>query len=133
MASEPEKLEDFPLIVEAPIAPKDKRMHPKLPFALAGATVIAFIVTVVSTMLYVASGTITTDLSRPGYERVRKEVKSPKTEQIYDTTSPVTAKAIDEFMKDYTKRVQALNGYSNFSGTALDDNDLQLAPGAPSN
>lgn len=102
-------------------------LRPNLPVALGGAICIALLLTVISTFLYVTTGTITTDLSRPGYERIRQEVRSSNQEKaIYDTTSPVTAKALDNFLVELTRQTQELNSYNNFTSNALDDTELQL-------
>jgi len=97
-----------------------------LPFALGIATVLAFILTCVSVSIYYIGGTSKLDLSRPGFERERTEVRANDTTKVYDTTSPVTRKVIDEFLKEYDDRVKDLHQYGDFRDQALDDTSLQL-------
>ncbi len=99
---------------------------PKLPIALTGAITVSLILTVVSVTWYSVGGSSKLDLSRPGYERERTEVRSNDTQQTYDTTSPITKSAINDFLKEYDDRTKELSGYGNFSDGALDDNNIQL-------
>jgi hypothetical protein len=81
---------------------------------------------VVSVAWYSLDGSSKLDLSRPGYERERTEVRTTDTQKTYDTTSPVTKNAVDDFLKEYDDRAKELGGYGNFGDGALDDNDIQL-------
>ncbi len=115
----------------APFAMLRRRVHrvangPKLPLALTGAIILALLLAGVSVAWYSLGGSSKLDLSRPGYERERAEVRTNDSQKTYDTTSPVTASAIDDFLKEYDGRVKELNGYGNFSDGALDDNAIQL-------
>ena len=99
---------------------------PKLPLALTGAVVIALILTAVSVSWYTLDGSSKLDLSRPGYERERIEVRTTDTLKTYDTTSPVDQGTFDTFLKEFDDRSKELNGYGSFGDGALDDNDIQL-------
>ncbi len=99
---------------------------PKLPLALTGAILLSLTLMVVSVIWYSLDGSSKLDLSRPGYERERTEVRTTDTQKTYDTTSPVTKSAIDNFLKEYDDRTKELSGYGTFSDGALDDNDIQL-------
>jgi hypothetical protein len=99
---------------------------PKLPLALTGAILMSLVLTVISVTWYSLGGSSKLDLSRPGYERERSEVRTTDTQKTYDTTSAVTKSAIDEFLSEYDDRSKELNGYGSFGDGALDDNDIQL-------
>jgi hypothetical protein len=99
---------------------------PKLPIALAGAVAVALALTAVSVTWYSLDGSAKLDLSRPGYEQERGEVRTTETQKSYDTTSPVNKSAIDGFLKEYDQRVSDLSSYGDFGDGALDDNDIQL-------
>lgn len=99
---------------------------PKLPFALSGAIVLSFGLTAVSVTWYSLDGSSKLDLSRPGYERERIEVRATETQKTYDTTGQITPAAIDEFLKEYDSRTHDLSTYGNFGEGALDDSDIQL-------
>ena len=99
---------------------------PKLPLALIGAIIITFILTAVSVSWYTLDGSSKLDLSRPGYEHERTEVRTSETQKTYDTTGPLNHEAIEEFLKEYDDRSKDLSGYGSFEDGALDDNDIQL-------
>jgi len=99
---------------------------PKLPLALTAAIVISLMLTVTSVAWYSLDGSSKLDLSRPGYERERKEVLSNETQQTYDTASPINSAAINDFLKEYDNRAKELGSYGTFSDGALDDNNIQL-------
>ena len=101
---------------------------PKLPLALGIATVLSICLTILSVAWYSWDGSSKLDLSRPGYEQVRAEVRTTSTQETYDTTSPVTKSSIDGFLREYDARAKELSGYDDFNAGALDDNNIQLAP-----
>lgn len=99
----------------------------KLPMALGLAILFALIVTIVGVSIYSADGISRLDLSRPGYERERSEVASTPTQAAYDTTSPITRSAIDDFLREYDGRTKDLGQYGDFRDTVMDDANLQLS------
>lgn len=99
---------------------------PKLPLALTGAIILTLALTVVSVTWYTLDGSSKLDLSRPGYESERSEVRTSETQKTYDTTGPITKQVIDDFLKEYDDRSKELSGYGSFEEGALDDNDIQL-------
>jgi hypothetical protein len=106
-----------------------KILHgPKLPLALTGAIMVSLALTIISVVWYNLDGSSKLDLSRPGYEHERTEVLTNDTQKTYDTTSPVTKSAIDDFLKEYDSRSKELGGYGSFTDQALDDNNIQLKP-----
>lgn len=99
----------------------------KFAFAILSVTVIAVLMTAVSLSLYVSSGTFRLDLSRPGYEAVRKDVQETP-EEKFRSDGPINKAALDEFERLLQKRRTNLNGLGDFEDTSLDDSSLQLAP-----
>jgi hypothetical protein len=99
---------------------------PKLPLALTGAIMLSLALTVVSVAWYSIDGSSKLDLSRPGYEAERTEVRTTDTQKTYSMTNPVTKSAIDNFLTEYDGRTKELSGYGSFMDSALDDNDIQL-------
>ncbi len=85
---------------------------------------VALVLTTVSVSLYSFSGVSKLDLSRPGFEREREEVRQTQSQKAYDSTSPVTSGAIDEFLKEYDERANDLKQYGDFRDQALDDASL---------
>ena len=102
-----------------------------LPMALMMAVLIALASSITSTYLYVSTGTSTLDLSRPGYERQREAVKSPITQEVFDSEGPISKRALNQFLGEFDKRNAELDNYSNFTSPALEDSELQLNAGAP--
>ena len=98
----------------------------RLPFALSLAVVAALILTGISVFMYSATGASKLDLSRPGFERERTEVRNNNSTKVYDTTSPVTSESITEFLKEYDSKVKEVNEFGNFSDKALEESNLQL-------
>jgi len=96
-------------------------------FAIGGVVGIAIIMTAVSLSLYVTSGTSRLDLSRPGYESVRKDVQD-RPEETFNSDGPINKAALDEFDRLLQKRRANLNGLGDFEDTSLDDASLRLTP-----
>ena len=99
---------------------------PKLPLALGGAILVSLVLMGISVAWYTLDGSSKLDLSRPGYEQERAEVRTTDTQKTYDTTSPITKTSITDFLTEYDNRIKELKGYGSFSDSALDDNDIQL-------
>lgn len=99
----------------------------RFPFAIAAVVAIALLMTAVSLSLYITSGTSRLDLSRPGYEQVRKDVK-PSPEDSFSSDGPVDKASLNEFQKLYDARRTNLNELGDFKSTTLDDNSLKLEP-----
>lgn len=95
-------------------------------WALAVAVLVTLIVTTVSVVLYQTGSYAELDLSRPGYERERTEVRTSEPFRRYDTTSPVDAQAIDDFLQEYDTTRAELGEFGDFREPALRDQDLQL-------
>src|SRR5688572_32075863 len=88
----------------------------KLPVALLiviGATVA---LTIVSLTIYKVGGFYRYDLSRPGYEKERKEISTASTEVTYDTTSPLSKQGADTFLQQldtHRKNLESYNAFGN--------------------
>lgn len=99
----------------------------RFPFAIISVIGVAILMTAVSLSLYVTSGTSRLDLSRPGYEGVRKDVQESP-EETFKSDGPVDKAALDEFNQLLQKRRANLNGLGDFEDTSLDDSSLRLEP-----
>lgn len=98
----------------------------RLPFALGLAVVFALVLTGISVFMYSATGASKLDLSRPGFEQERTEVRNNDSTKVYDTTSPITSESITDFLKEYDSKVKEVSEFGNFSDKALDESNLQL-------
>lgn len=114
---------------EAPDTENAAQKNRSLVVALAIAIGVAITMTCLSVGVYYAAGFYKLDLSRPGYEAEREDITSESTQKTYDTASPVTSQAIDDFLTDYDRNINALNTYGDFRDTAaLSDESLSLQP-----
>jgi hypothetical protein len=102
----------------------------RLIYGIAGALLIAMLLTAVSMALYVSSGASRLDLSRPGYERAREAVQRSDTEDEFRSTGPLDTEVANDFQERYDTHRNRLKQYDNYGSTALDDNELQIAPAA---
>lgn len=98
----------------------------KLPLMLGAAIVFALMTTAVSVAIYTVDGTYKLDLSRPGFEREREEVKASESQKTYDTTGAITQTTISDFLTEYDQRTSDLQEYGDFSDQVLDNSDIQL-------
>lgn len=101
----------------------------RLFFGIIGAVIISLGLTVFSLVLYVVTGTSNLDLSRPGYEEVRKKVvKTPLRENTFDPNGKLDTKIINDYLEKYKKQANSLNKYDTFDPRLLDDAPLGLTP-----
>jgi hypothetical protein len=101
--------------------------HQWLVFVIT-ALIIALTLTGISLWLYRVSGTAKLDLSRPGYEKVREDVKDNS-----DSTKPFspTGKLDDAAVSDFNSRYQdiktRLDQMNNYDNAAVSDENLGLS------
>lgn len=100
----------------------------RMTYAIIGALIIAMLLTIISMALYVSSGASRLDLSRPGYERVRSDLRQPNSGQEFSANGPMNSGVANDFQKRFTMHRQSLNKLGNYSTGALDDTELQIAP-----
>lgn len=102
----------------------------QLTLAILLTIAVAFLMTAVSLSLYVSSGTLQLDLSRPGYEAARKELIKPEDKQEFATSGPINKQALEEYQKQFDAQRTELNRIGKFKNNALDDDSLTLSPEA---
>lgn len=100
----------------------------KLTFAILIAITIAMALTVVSVALYIATGTSKLDLSRPGYEEVRKKVSTEKEEDksAFSPVGTIDKKLLDDYLVKYKKQQQRLKNYDTYEPKNIEDAQLGL-------
>lgn len=98
----------------------------KLPIALGLAVCFAITTTVASVIVYTVDGSYRLDLSRPGFETEREEVKTTESQKTYDTTSPVTETTVTDFLTEYDTRIKDLSEYGDFRDEPLSNGTIQL-------
>lgn len=95
--------------------------------------IVAFIMTAVSLSLYVSSGAIQLDLSRPGYEAARKELIKPEEKKDFAANGPINKEALDEYQKQFDAQRTELNRIGKYEDKGLDDDALVLSSEATQN
>lgn len=73
----------------------------KLSFAIGGAIAVCLLLTVVSVLLYVITGTSKVDLSRPGYEKARQKIDRSNLDQEsdFEASGMLDGKVMAEYLK----------------------------------
>lgn len=100
----------------------------KLGLAITGAIVIALVQTIISVGMYVNSSTYGLDLSRPEFERAKREVEPHAPQAVFNSTGPINPQVIDEFKKLYTDQAKPLKDSGKYDGTPLGDAELHFTP-----
>ena len=98
----------------------------KLPAALLIAIGATVALTIVSLTIYKVGGFYRYDLSRPGYEKERKEISTTPTDVTYDTTSPLSKQAVDTFLQQLDTHRKNFDAYNAFGNGGLSDEDLRI-------
>jgi len=104
----------------------------KLPFALIIAICATLLLTLVSLTIYKVGGFYRYDLSRPGYEKERTEISTAPADVSFNTTSPLSQQAVEDFLKPLDQHRKNFDAYNAFGSGGLSDEDLRLTEQAPS-
>lgn len=88
--------------------------------------VIALFLVFVAMTLYNSSGAAQLDLSRPGYEDVRKKVQQDTTTVSFSATGPLDEAALKEFSGKYDKEISDIQRQDVFASEALSEKSLQI-------
>jgi len=95
---------------------------------IVGVIVVSLFLVYVALNLYVSSGSIQLDLSRPGYDSARQEVtKGSEVFKGFSEDGAINDESLSEFDKLYKqKAAEALIEIDAFSGDALSDEALSI-------
>jgi hypothetical protein len=88
--------------------------------------VIAFVMTIISLRVYVTSGAVKLDLSRPGYEQARQEVNDGDNSTPFSSSGTLTPEALKDFNDRLNKQQTDLGAMGNFADDTLTDENLGL-------
>lgn len=97
-------------------------------FMVMGAIAIAIVWVIISVAIYINNGTHLLDLSRPGYEPVREQVRQDDSVQSFESDGALDVETLEGFMRNYSEQIDEINQLDDFSGQSLDDKQLKLAP-----
>ncbi len=102
---------------------------------IVGVIAVSMLLVGVALSLYNSSGTAQIDLSRPGYQDVRKQAAQGVAVQGYPSTGALDKKALDQFDAMYRDQAAKATSTASFDEAALSEGSLQLLgtdhPGAP--
>lgn len=88
---------------------------------------VALFLVVIAMSVYNGSGAAQLDLSRPGYQSVRKEAAGVGGEAgIFPASGALTPAALSEFRTLYDKRLSEMQAVEAFGGDVMSDSTLRL-------
>ena len=87
---------------------------------------VACMLTGISLYIYGASGAVQVDLSRPGYQSVRKEATANTSDEQFSATGNLDAKAYSQFNAMYDRHAKRTVDAPSFGEEALSDDSLQI-------
>jgi hypothetical protein len=93
---------------------------------IAAAVMVTAILTSISITVYIASGAINIDLSRPGFETVRQDIEDNSETAPFSPTGPIDQSTIDDFNQRLENIKTDLNQMNDFSVEAISDQALNL-------
>lgn len=89
--------------------------------------IITALITAVGLSIYVSSGTVKLDLSRPGYEKLRHDVQQSSTTTTFSSSGSLDNTALNQFNKQLDDSTKDLKSASSFGGAdGLSDQSLGL-------
>ncbi|MCL2173804.1 hypothetical protein FWH58_00670 [Candidatus Saccharibacteria bacterium] len=92
--------------------------------------IVATTLTSISLWLYQVGGAVKLDLSRPGYEKVRDDVKgSSDNTKPFSPTGTLDNTALIDFRSRYETITTRLDQMNNYDNTVMSDENLGLAIG----
>lgn len=98
-----------------------------LPFGILLAILAALLLTTISMTLYFVSGTSKLDLSRPGYESAREQIRQTDgNNQNFSASGDIDVEVIEDFLSKYDKEAKDLSQYSTFNESILGDQQLGI-------
>jgi len=102
----------------------------RLPVFIVIVIGIALGMTSISMTLYVITGASGLDMSRPGYEKARKEVTREQQPE-FSAIGGLKESDYQEFLKQYNAQRKILDSLSTFDQESLSDQSLGLVPADP--
>lgn len=93
---------------------------------IIGCIAFAMLMTSISLWLYRQSGAMKLDMSRPGYEKVRKKVEKSQDDESYPSSGKIDKKAVDDFRKRLKKYQDDLSKMGTFDNSPVSDESLNL-------
>ena len=93
---------------------------------IAGVILLSTFLVSVALSLYNSSGAAQLDLSRPGFQEVRKQASRDTTTKTFPSTGTLDKAALDNFSKLYSEQAAKVSQTQGFDAAALSEESLQL-------
>ena len=94
---------------------------------MVGASILVSLFLVgVALALYASSGAAQLDLSRPGYQAVRKQATRNDNTDTFPSSGALDQAAIEQFRKLYDEKVKQATGVDSFGGDVMNDEALSI-------
>ena len=93
---------------------------------IAGVILLSTFLVSVALSLYNSSGAAQLDLSRPGFQEVRKQASRDTTTKTFPSTGTLDKAALDSFSKLYSEQAAKVSQTQGFDAAALSEESLQL-------
>jgi len=87
---------------------------------------LVILFTGISVWIYVYSGAINIDLSRPGYEKVREDTVEKDQKSEFQTNGPINGEVVNDFNDRLDTLKNETNKMNNFSNNVMSDKALDI-------
>ena len=108
--------------------PNPQAQRKKYRFAgmIASVILVSCVLTGISLQIYNASGAAQVDLSRPGYQSVRKEASADRSTEQFSSTGELSPEVFAQFDSMYERHAKRTVDATSFGEEALSDDSLQI-------
>lgn len=107
--------------------PQVRSVHKnRLVIFVASSILLALVLVIISMVLYVSSGAIQLDASRPGVQSVTDQVDQTDSFKSFPSTGSVDAKTLDQFRRLYDEQVKTVTERDAFNAAVLSDAALGI-------
>ena len=93
---------------------------------ISGVIVLAFLLIAIALTLYVSSGTAQLDLSRPGLEKIRTQVRSDEAFKGFSSSGSLDSASLKQFEALYDQRLKEVESVDAFGNDVLSPKSLQI-------
>jgi hypothetical protein len=93
---------------------------------IMGVVGLAILLVSIALALYVSSGTAQLDLSRPGYEKIRTQVRSDEAFKGFSSSGKIDENTLRQFEALYEERLREVESVDAFGSDVLSQKSLQI-------
>ena len=93
---------------------------------ISGVVVLSLLLVIIALTLYVSSGTAQLDLSRPGYEKIRTQVRNDESFKGFSDSGPLDDTSLKQFESLYDQRLKEVESVDAFGNDVLSPKSLQI-------